>query len=215
MNRIRAYQILKISENASETEIRDAYRRLLSENNPEDNPEGFMQLRQAYDTAMQYLYEAEEEEDDFEDEEPIARKTLKQPVKTLKTVNSAKPKTTANFTSAKTASANTKVSPIRTRKSANDMAVCVVKPRNMEDAREITETLLANCTVVLNMEGLDLDLAQRIIDFTSGSCYAINGNLQKISNYIFIITPSSVDVSGDFQDLLNGAFDIPSMNFNY
>lgn len=154
-------------------------------------------------------------EDDFEDEEPIARKTLKQPVKTLKTVNSAKPKTTANFTSAKTASANTKVSPIRTRKSANDMAVCVVKPRNMEDAREITETLLANCTVVLNMEGLDLDLAQRIIDFTSGSCYAINGNLQKISNYIFIITPSSVDVSGDFQDLLNGAFDIPSMNFNY
>ena len=85
----------------------------------------------------------------------------------------------------------------------------------MEDAREITETLLANCTVVLNMEGLDLDLAQRIIDFTSGSCYAINGNLQKISNYIFIITPASVDVSGDFQDLLNGAFDIPSMNFNY
>ena len=65
------------------------------------------------------------------------------------------------------------------------------------------------------MEGLDLDLAQRIIDFTSGSCYAINGNLQKISNYIFIITPASVDVSGDFQDLLNGAFDIPSMNFNY
>ena len=95
------------------------------------------------------------------------------------------------------------------------MSVCVVKPRNMEDAREITETLLANCTVVLNMEGLDLDLAQRIIDFTSGSCYAISGNLQKVSNYIFIITPASVDVSGDFQDLLNGAFDIPSMNFNY
>ena len=68
MNRIRAYQILKISEKASETEIRDAYRRLLPENNPEDNPEGFMQLRQAYDTAMQYLYELEEEEDDIEDE---------------------------------------------------------------------------------------------------------------------------------------------------
>lgn len=68
MNRIRAYQILKISEKASETEIRDAYRRLLPENNPEDNPEGFMQLRQAYDTAIEYLYESEEKEDDFEDE---------------------------------------------------------------------------------------------------------------------------------------------------
>ena len=154
-------------------------------------------------------------EDDFE-EEPLARKSLKQPVKTLKTVNSTKTKSSSNsFSGQKPSVSSSKVSPIRTRKTANDMSVCVVKPRNMEDAREITETLLANCTVVLNMEGLDLDLAQRIIDFTSGSCYAISGNLQKISNYIFIITPASVDVSGDFQDLLNGAFDIPSMNFNY
>ena len=87
------------------------------------------------------------------------------------------------------------------------MEVCVIKPRSMEDAREITDTLLADCTVVLNMEGLDLDVAQRIIDFTSGSCFAINGNLQKISNYIFIITPESVDISGDFQSFMD-SFDI-------
>ena len=63
--------------------------------------------------------------------------------------------------------------------------------------------------VVLNLEGIDVDVAQRIIDFASGSCYAISGNLQKISHYIFIITPSSVDVSGDFQDIFGGAFDSP------
>lgn len=104
-----------------------------------------------------------------------------------------------------------KVSPIRTRKANSPgMEVCVIKPHTMEDAREITETLLANCTVVLNMEGLDLEVAQRIIDFASGSCYAIDGNLQKISNYIFIITPASVDISGDFQEILTGAFDVPS-----
>ena len=91
----------------------------------------------------------------------------------------------------------------------------MIKPRSMEDAREITETLLSNCTVVLNMEGLDVDVAQRIIDFSSGSCYAINGNLQKISSYIFIITPASVDISGDFQEILNGAFDIPSIHTNF
>lgn len=156
-----------------------------------------------------------DDEDDSFDEEPIARKTLKQPVKTLKTTTSAKTSTGSSLGSAKSVSAGNKVSPIRTRKNANDMAVCVVKPKGMEDAREITETLLANCTVVLNMEGLDFDLAQRIIDFTSGSCYAISGNLQKISNYIFIITPASVDVSGDFQDLLSGAFDVPSMNLHF
>ena len=86
------------------------------------------------------------------------------------------------------------------------MEVCVIKPNSVDDAREITDTLLANRTVVLNLEGIDVDIAQRIIDFTSGSTYAINGNLQKISRYIFIITPASVDISGDFQSMINGAF---------
>ena len=65
----------------------------------------------------------------------------------------------------------------------------------------ITQMLLSNRTVVLNLEGLDMDLAQRITDFVCGSCCAISGRLQKISNYILIITPSSVEISGDYQDL--------------
>ncbi len=109
-----------------------------------------------------------------------------------------------------------KVTPIRpanTRKiQGNGMEVCVIRPTSVEEAREITETLLANRTVVLNLEGLDVDVAQRIIDFTSGSCFAISGNLQKISHYIFIITPASVDVSGDFQDLFGGNFEAPLNN---
>lgn len=97
--------------------------------------------------------------------------------------------------------------------SSNGMNVCVIKPTSVEDAREITLTLLSNQTVVLNLEGLDVDVAQRIIDFTSGSCFAISGNLQKISHYIFIITPSTVDISGDFQDILNGgSFEVPLNN---
>ena len=90
------------------------------------------------------------------------------------------------------------------------MEVCVIKPTSVEDAREITETLLRNRTVVLNLEGIDLESGQRIIDFTSGSCFAIDGNLQKISNYIFIVSPSSVDISGDFQSIMD-AFDASSL----
>lgn len=110
----------------------------------------------------------------------------------------------------KSAKANSKITPIskNSRKAGNGMEVCVIKPTSVEDAREITETLLNNRTVVLNVEGLDVEIAQRIIDFTSGSCFAINGNLQKISNYIFIITPASVDISGDFQNIMD-AFDLP------
>jgi len=90
-----------------------------------------------------------------------------------------------------------------------ELAVCVIRPHSMEDAREITDTLRERCAVVLNVENPELELAQRILDFTSGSCYAINGNLQKISNYIFIITPPNIEISGDFQEILSGAFDVP------
>ena len=113
--------------------------------------------------------------------------------------------------------ASSKITPIkqstsRRVTSGNGMEVCVIKPTSVEDAREITETLLANRTVVLNLEGLDVDIAQRISDFTSGSCFAISGNLQKISHYIFIITPASVDISGDFQDIFSDSFDLPMNN---
>lgn len=96
-----------------------------------------------------------------------------------------------------------KVTPIRSVKRAPGpgMEVCVIKPTSVDDAREITETLLNNQTVVLNLENLDVEIAQRIIDFASGSTYAISGNLQKISNYIFIITPACVDISGDSRKL--------------
>ena len=108
-----------------------------------------------------------------------------------------------------------KVTPIRQSGrrplTPSGMEVCVIKPSSFEDAREITETLLNNRTVVMNLEGLDVDVAQRILDFTAGSCFAINGNLQKISHYIFIITPASVDVSGDFQDMF-GNFDSTIFN---
>ena len=115
-------------------------------------------------------------------------------------------------------SSSNKVTPMRSpsRRAGGNMEVCVIKPTSMEDAREITETLLSNRTVVLNMEGLDMDIAQRIIDFASGSCFAINGNLQKIANYIFIITPATVDISGDFQNLLSGALGgMPSITSNF
>ncbi|MBQ8185119.1 MAG: cell division protein SepF [Lachnospiraceae bacterium] len=104
-----------------------------------------------------------------------------------------------------------KVTPMRSTRKATGMEVCVIKPTVFEDSREITETLLSNRTVVLNFEGLDVDVAQRIIDFISGSCYAIGGNLQKVSNYIFLVTPRSVEISGDLQEILSGSIDIPSV----
>ncbi len=83
------------------------------------------------------------------------------------------------------------------------MEVCVIKPTTIEDEIEIADTLLSGRTVLINMEGLNIELAQRIIDFTSGATYAMHGSLQKVSNYIFLATPNGVDISGDIQNLMD------------
>ena len=57
--------------------------------------------------------------------------------------------------------------------------------------------------MILNLEGLDISLAQHIIDFTAGASYAIEGNIKKVSSYIFILTPEGVDITGDSQEFLN------------
>lgn len=95
-----------------------------------------------------------------------------------------------------------KVVPI---KQQRNMEVSMLRPTTIEDAKEVCDHLLAGKAVVLNMEGIHTEDAQRIIDFTSGATYSMNGNLQKISSFIFIATPESVELSGDFQDLLNSS----------
>jgi cell division inhibitor SepF len=113
----------------------------------------------------------------------------------------------------------TKITPIgRTQKKQGtgngSMEVCVIKPTSIEDELEITETLMNGRTVIVNMEGLNVEIAQRIIDFISGSVYAMHGNLQKISNFIFLATPNGVDISGDIQNLMD-AFGSNDGGFNF
>ncbi len=94
------------------------------------------------------------------------------------------------------------------------LEVCMIRPKSVEEGREICDTLLSGRAVVINLEGLNMDIAQRIIDFTSGACYSMNGNLQKISSYIFIVTPQSVELSGDFQEILGGNLDTSTFNIS-
>lgn len=162
-----------------------------------------MSVMDKFLNAMKLNDEEDEYYDDYYDDEP---EPVKKPAPVREDSNPDEERIVRKPTP--------KVTPMRQTKKmpGTGMEVCVIKPTTVEDAREITETLLANRTVVLNLEGLDVDIAQRIIDFTSGSCFAISGNLQKISHYIFIITPASVDISGDFQEILSGSFDVPINN---
>ncbi|MBE5900721.1 MAG: cell division protein SepF [Lachnospiraceae bacterium] len=143
---------------------------------------------------------------DYDEEEPVKKPVFKK-TKAEETVVEEKRHAAPEKPQPKPVSKITPMRAIRNNnnsKVANDMEVCVIRPTGIEDEREIADTLLDGRTVVLNIEGVSSDLAQRIIDFSSGSCYAIGGNLQKISNYIFIITPANVEISGDFQSIVDG-----------
>ena len=113
---------------------------------------------------------------------------------------SARP-TTAESTRSTRSRKNNVVSMDTKRRSS--MEVCMVKPASIDDAKEVCDILLSGRVVVINMEGVHVNLAQRIVDFTSGACYSMNGNLQSISKYIFIVTPSNIELSGDFQEVFN------------
>lgn len=149
----------------------------------------------------------DEFEDDYEDEVPArTRKSfIKKDVHNSEDDYEEETSSTQSRQQAKPrASRQNKIIPIRTNGQQNrQMEVCVIKPTSVEDGREISDTLLAGRAVILNLEGLQVNIAQRIIDFSSGACYSMNGNLQKVSSYIFVITPESVEISGDFQDLLS------------
>lgn len=153
----------------------------------------------------------EEDDDDYEDEAPKKRFFKKKEKDFDYDLEDA----IVNETKVVSRPAPAKITPITRRRSGSGMEVCVIKPTSFEDSREVTETLLAGRAVVLNFEGLDMDLAQRIIDYTCGTCVAIDGNLRKISSYIFIVTPKSVDISGDLQDLLTDAFEVPGIKTDF
>ena len=73
----------------------------------------------------------------------------------------------------------------------------VMKPTDYASVTQIADNLLARRTVVLNLEATNKDTARRLIDFLSGVAYSIQGQLKRVANNTFVITPNNVDVSGE------------------
>ncbi|MDO5478086.1 MAG: cell division protein SepF, partial [Clostridia bacterium] len=70
--------------------------------------------------------------------------------------------------------------------------VVVIQPESFEEAREIAENLKSNKPVIVNLEKIEKEQARRMVDFVSGASYALGGDIQKISNMIFLVTPYNV-----------------------
>ncbi len=88
------------------------------------------------------------------------------------------------------------------------LQVVLVKPERFDDASAVADHLNAKRTVVLNLESSNKDVARRILDFLSGVAYANNGQIKKVANCTYIITPYNVGFMGDLLDELenNGLY---------
>ncbi len=92
------------------------------------------------------------------------------------------------------------------------LKLVVMQPETFDDARDIANHLKSKKPVVMNLEFVEKDIARRIVDFLSGAVYALDGNIQKVSNGIFIITPYNVGIMGDFKDELRNKGIFPWSN---
>ena len=76
------------------------------------------------------------------------------------------------------------------------LKMMIVKPSAYDEVQEIADHLKNRRPIIVNLEDTEKELAQRIVDFISGTTYAINGNLQKVSAGIFVFAPPNVDLQG-------------------
>jgi cell division inhibitor SepF len=76
----------------------------------------------------------------------------------------------------------------------------MIKPKTEEDARVAVDQLLSGRIVVINLEGLNLEIAQYVTDFVTGANYSIGGNFSTINSQVLVFAPSGVNMTGAFDD---------------
>lgn len=85
--------------------------------------------------------------------------------------------------------------------SHRNMQVVLIEPRTYDEAQEIADQLRSRRPVVVNLQRLTKEQARRMVDFLSGTVYAVNGSIQKVGSHIFLCTPDSVDILGTITEM--------------
>jgi cell division inhibitor SepF len=85
--------------------------------------------------------------------------------------------------------------------SKNSAKVILLEPRAYSEVQQIADQLLSKRAVVINLQQVDYEHAKRIVDFLSGTTYAIGGDIKKIGSSTFLCTSDNMDISGQISDL--------------
>ncbi|HLS06756.1 MAG TPA: cell division protein SepF [Bacillota bacterium] len=88
---------------------------------------------------------------------------------------------------------------LQTMKQPNSKVV-LCEPRTYNEAQEIADHIINRRSVVINLERVNHQQAKRIVDFLSGTVYAVNGDIQKLGAHTFLCTPDNVEISGSITE---------------
>ena len=106
---------------------------------------------------------------------------------------------------------NTRTNNVVSIHSQKNVKVILHDPHSYDEAQAIADHLRAHRTVVVNLQRVRSDQALRIIDFLSGTVYALNGGISKIGHNIFLCTPDTVEIQGAISELLSEEHDYNRM----
>jgi cell division inhibitor SepF len=82
-------------------------------------------------------------------------------------------------------------------RAGRDVEVHFVAPKSFNDVQNVADKFKETIPVILNLQGTDTDLSKRLIDFSSGLTYALEGGMQRIADKVFLLTPRNVEVSAE------------------
>ncbi len=114
-------------------------------------------------------------------------------------------------TSAFEARRTTKSNNVVSIHSQKNVRVVLSEPRSYDEAQDIADHLRSRRAVIVNLQRVRMDLALRIVDFLSGTVYALSGSISKLGPNIFLCTPDSVEIQGAISEMLAEDIDYNKM----
>jgi cell division inhibitor SepF len=155
-----------------------------------------------------------EEDDDWEDEDGYAaEESLEQTYRERPNVRRLTPRRRGHdyddWTESESDSEPARVAAVRPARlregrpqieavpNPSNVRVHLVLPRSFNDAQQIADRFKQGMPVILNLQSADAELSKRLIDFTSGLTYALNGGMQRVADKVFLLTPRNVEVSAE------------------
>jgi len=83
--------------------------------------------------------------------------------------------------------------------TTNPFKLVVIEPKSFDECPRLVDNLKSRKPVIINLEKLESDTARKIFEFLSGATYALNGNVQKIADNIFVFAPENVDIAANIE----------------